>query len=99
MKLKDALFYWLQIKLVYEARPEDGAAKDTVDFFAAILREDHHVKEVRIHHQDDRQIHVEYTIGNETMTEAFDRRLSEQLLHDIEVQMTDSCLTTKRWEL
>ncbi|SFJ05522.1 hypothetical protein [Thermoflavimicrobium dichotomicum] len=41
MQLKDALFNWLQIQIVWDARPSDRSARDTVLFFEEILREDH----------------------------------------------------------
>ncbi len=37
MNLQDTLFNWLQISIVAEARPEDGAARETKDFFRAHL--------------------------------------------------------------
>ena len=33
MRLDDALFNWLQIQIVAEARPDDNAAAETRDFF------------------------------------------------------------------
>ncbi len=35
MNLQDTLFNWLQISIVAEARPEDGAARETKDFFSS----------------------------------------------------------------
>lgn len=32
MQLMDTLFNWLQIKVVWDARPADRSAKDTVEF-------------------------------------------------------------------
>ena len=37
MKLTDALFNWLQIRIVGDARPRDRSARDTVQFFEQIL--------------------------------------------------------------
>lgn len=44
MKLNEAIYNWLQIKVVAEARPEDRAAQDTYSFFSQILEEDHQVE-------------------------------------------------------
>jgi hypothetical protein len=83
MKLHDALYNWLQIKLVAEARPSDGAAKETLDFFARILTEDHGLREFRIREMDEERIVVEYSDGSGMKRETFDRETTEQLLHDI----------------
>ena len=83
MKLHDALYNWLQIKLVAEARPTDGAAKETLDFFARILTEDHGLREFRICEMGEERIVVEYSDGSGTKRETFDRETTEQLLHDI----------------
>ena len=40
MKREDALFNWLQIQVVAEARPDDRSALDTAAFFAQLLLED-----------------------------------------------------------
>lgn len=48
MNLQDAIYNWLSIKQVSDARPEDEAAKDTYLFFAEILRDDHHVEKEEI---------------------------------------------------
>lgn len=41
MKREDALFNWLQIQIVADARPDDRSALDTASFFLDLLREDH----------------------------------------------------------
>mgnify|MGYP007135779345 CR=1 FL=1 len=83
VKLHDALYNWLQMKLVAEARPTDGAAKETLDFFAQILTEDHKLTEFRICEMDEETIVVEYEDENGAKRETFDRAMAEQLLHDI----------------
>lgn len=44
--LQDALYNWLSIKVVYDARPDDTAAKETVEMFQSILEDDHQVFEI-----------------------------------------------------
>ena len=83
MTLKDALFNWLQIKLVAEARPDDRAARDTLDFFEEILREDHQLAGFRIAEKNDTSILVEYETGGQVKQIPFDRELAGQLLDGI----------------
>ncbi|TCS84440.1 hypothetical protein [Tepidibacillus fermentans] len=83
MKLEDAVNNWLQIAVVHEARPNDNAAKETKDFFALILEEDHGLKNVRYVRDP-----FEYTVyfekdGKEHLLK-FQRALIEKLLEDIE---------------
>lgn len=83
MNLQDTLFNWLQIKRVSEARPDDQAAKDTLDFFATILKEDHHLADVHVAHIDDTMYHVQYEAAGETKNQMFRRELTDRLLEDI----------------
>lgn len=83
MKLQDALFNWLQIKMVADARPDDRAAADTVDFFATILREDHHMTEFDIVLVDNTMVHINYVIDGKAKKQMVPRESAEQLLHDI----------------
>jgi hypothetical protein len=81
--LQDALFNWLQMALVSEARPEDLAAQETKDFFEQILKEDHSLTEIQIEHQDETMIHVRYEQGGLSKKQTFDCELAEKLLEDI----------------
>lgn len=83
MKLQDALFNWLQIRLVAEARPDDNAAKETESFFAEILRDDHKLADVRFAIESDATVHVLYELDGETHKQQYDREFAEQLLRDI----------------
>lgn len=80
MKLQDAIFNWLQIKVVADARPEDQAAQDTVVFFEQILEEDHQVQHACIAIADATQVHIQYRHEGKTKKLMFDREASEQLL-------------------
>ncbi|WP_028549254.1 hypothetical protein [Paenibacillus sp. UNC451MF] len=82
MKLEDALFNWLQMKIVSEARPEDKAAEETRLFFEEILREDHAVSELTTSDEDMR-IHITYEVNGSSSKLYFDKDYAEQLLHDI----------------
>lgn len=82
MKLQDALFNWLQISIVAEARPEDRAAAETRDFFEVILREDHHLTQFS-YTAEDNVYRIQYETAGEQRTQQFDRESAEQLLEDI----------------
>lgn len=84
MKLESALFNWVSIRIVADARPNDRSAADTADFFATILREDHHLTDFHIALIDDTMVHVQYeTEDGTSKRHMFDRFSAEQLLHDI----------------
>lgn len=81
----DALFNWLQIQIVWDARPRDRSARDTVQFFEQILKEDHQVKELKLELEDS-VYRVHYLQGEEWKSHEFDRDSAEQLLRDIEAE-------------
>ncbi|CAM4263471.1 DUF4247 domain-containing protein [Paenibacillus tarimensis] len=83
MHLEDALFNWLQMNIVAEARPDDRAASDTRDFFLQILTEDHHIVNVGVAQTDDAVIHVIYETGDGLQTQLIPREAAEQLLAEI----------------
>lgn len=84
MKLLDALFNWLQIKVVADARPEDRAAMETKRFFEEILAEDHHVEIIEVT-CDQSMYKVRYRENEEAVkTQMYDRESVEQLLVAIE---------------
>jgi len=84
MKLEDALFNWLQIDRVANARPDDRAAIDTRDFFLTLLREDHSISRVSVSAEDATMVHVriEREAGGKKLF-LFDREAADQLLADI----------------
>ncbi|OMF36977.1 hypothetical protein BK133_07100 [Paenibacillus sp. FSL H8-0548] len=84
MKLEDALFNWLQIKVVSDARQEDQSALDTLAFFEQILSEDHGLTDYSIIKIDDTMIHVKYVKESRSKLQLYPRELGEQLLTDIE---------------
>ncbi|TBL78120.1 hypothetical protein [Paenibacillus thalictri] len=83
MNLQDALFNWLQIKLVAEGREEDGAARDTLAFFEEILRDDHKLNSFLVDRADETMYHVRYELDGKSKIQMFDRELADQLLSDI----------------
>jgi len=83
MRFEDALFNWLQIQIVAEARPDDHAAQETRDFFLQMLTEDHGVASVAIETKDDTMIHVKYEREGRVKKQFYPRESGEQLLADI----------------
>jgi hypothetical protein len=83
MNLQDALFNWLQIHIVAETRQGDRAARETLEFFEQILREDHGLTSFDITSKDETMIHVAYEREGTTKKQMINRELAEQLLTDI----------------
>jgi len=82
MRLQDALFNWLQMKIVVEGRPDDRAAKDTLDFFEEILKEDHRLESLEVR-SDGSMYLIRYTAEGNQKTQMYPREAAEQLLADI----------------
>jgi hypothetical protein len=85
MQLQDALYNWLTIKRVVEARPDDAAALDTYEFFNEILEEDHGIEKTEIK-QDDMMYYIHYWIDGEEEKKRFPIELIDALLHSIETE-------------
>ncbi|CCQ92402.1 conserved hypothetical protein [[Clostridium] ultunense Esp] len=83
LKLHDALFNWLQIKVVAEARPEDHAASETLQFFSEILREDHQVTHLSVTKEGDEAYEIEYVREGKREKERFDAYRVDELLVNI----------------
>ncbi|HZG82324.1 MAG TPA: hypothetical protein VEZ13_16280 [Brevibacillus sp.] len=69
MKREDALFNWLQIQVVADARPDDKSALDTAAFFRDVLREDHGIEDLAYRREGDW-----YVLTDKTKTEASESR-------------------------
>lgn len=82
MRLEDALFNWLQIKIVAEARTDDHAAEETRIFFEEILREDLKLVNIEVI-TDEMKIHISYELDGTCKKLMFSRESAEQLLVDI----------------
>ena len=83
MRLEEALFNWLQIKIVAVGRPDDGAARETVAFFETVLREDHQVEAVEIGGEDETMYRIVYVQNGRKKTQWFDRESAGRLLMEI----------------
>ncbi|KPC74815.1 hypothetical protein ADL26_10390 [Thermoactinomyces vulgaris] len=82
MQLKDALFNWLQIQVVWDKRPSDRSAKETVHFFEEMLREDHQVTIVEKKVEGDNYL-ITYEQAGEPLQIAFPCDQADKLLNDI----------------
>lgn len=83
MRLDDALFNWLQIRVVADARPHDRSAQDTADFFREILAQDHQVDEIAYRKEED-MYELEFTADGTPGLRRYDTESVEQLLTAIE---------------
>lgn len=86
MNLHDALFHWLQMKKVAEARPNDRAALDTMQFFTDVLLEDHQLAHFELFEQDEEFYYVSFRKMEEEehSVKRFPIEAVDHLLADIE---------------
>jgi hypothetical protein len=82
---QDALYNWLSIKVVCDARPEDSAARDTLDLFEDIITNEHKLTNVEVT-TDESMYYVSYVQGEETKKTRFPRELIEVMLDQINEQ-------------
>jgi hypothetical protein len=82
VKLNEAIYNWLQIKVVAEARPDDQAAQDTYSFFSQILEEDHQVEILDVVLDDTMYVVTFNQDGKKNMLR-FERSMVEYLLDAI----------------
>jgi hypothetical protein len=80
--LQDALYNWLTIKVVCDARPDDTAARDTKDLFEEILTSEHHLSNIVIT-KDDVMYYVTYQQSEETKKTRYPLELIEVMLNQI----------------
>jgi hypothetical protein len=83
VKLQDALFNWLQIQVVADARPDDRSAQDTAAFFHEMLTEDHRVTEL-VYRKENEVYLLSYELEGETKIQRYDAEAVESLLLAIE---------------
>lgn len=83
MKLDDALFNWLQIRVVADARPDDDSAVETARFFHEMLTEDHQLTELT-YTVDETMYMLRYIVDGKRKTQMYDKEAVEQLLTAIQ---------------
>ncbi|MBB5323828.1 hypothetical protein HNQ34_000920 [Anoxybacillus tepidamans] len=80
--LQDALYNWLTIQVVADARPEDRAAQETASFFRDILKNDFHLTNVEVK-KDETMYIVHYEDEQQAKTARFPVELIEVMLEQI----------------
>ncbi|MDR7236141.1 hypothetical protein [Neobacillus drentensis] len=79
--VQDTLYNWLTIKVVCDARPDDTAAKDTLNLFEEMIA-DLHLSNLLVS-KDDLMYYVSYQQGEETKKARFPQELIEVMLKQI----------------
>lgn len=82
MELREALFNWLQIQIVWDKRPSDRSARDTVHFFEELLAEKHQVTQIEKKLEQNQYV-LEYEQNGEKQSISFPRDSAEKLYQDI----------------
>lgn len=80
--LQDAIYNWLTIKVVSDARPDDNAARDTADLFEEILTNEYHISNIEVS-TDETFYHVSYLLEGETQKKRFPIEVIEFFLDQI----------------
>lgn len=83
MKIEDAIFNWLQITVVYKARPNDQSAKETSEFFRRVLADDHNISDIN-YELDGFTYNIRYEIEGKEATIRFNSTMIDKLITDIE---------------
>ncbi len=80
--VQDALYNWLTIKIVSDARPDDIAAKETKDLFEGMLYDDHDLSNIEVT-KDEIMYYVSYTQKSDSKKTRFPAELIEVMLNQI----------------
>jgi hypothetical protein len=88
--VQDALYNWLSIKVVCDSRPEDTAARETLDLFDDIILNEHHLENIEVT-TDETMYYVSYIQGGETKKTRFPRELIEVMLNQINEEPDKYC--------
>lgn len=80
--LQDAIYNWLTIKVVLDARPDDTAAQDTVQMFESILSEEFNIQSREVK-RDALMYYVTAQLEGVTKEYRFPRDLIEVMLDQI----------------
>ncbi|MBN6889189.1 hypothetical protein ACUXCC_004456 [Cytobacillus horneckiae] len=85
MPLQDALYNWLTIKVVTDARSDDRAALETEEMFFSILNDDHGISNIQ-YEKNDGMYNVQYLHENERKQTRFPIELIEIMLTQIQAE-------------
>lgn len=81
--LQDALYNWLTIQVVAEARPDDEAAQETAAFFRDILKNDFAIRNIDVQKQGAMYV-VRYEKERKPHAMRFPAELIEAMLEQME---------------
>jgi hypothetical protein len=83
--LQDALYNWLTIYVVAQARPDDMAAQETAFFFYEILRNDFQITGLEVNKDEAGEMYiVHYERNGEKQAAQFPVELIDVMLKQIE---------------
>ncbi|WP_425515827.1 hypothetical protein [Mesobacillus maritimus] len=82
MSLQDKLYNWLTIKVVVDARPEDTAARDTMNMFEQLLADENGIKSPEVTVDED-MYYIAVKSDEQQKTYRFPRELIEVMLDQI----------------
>jgi hypothetical protein len=82
MSLQDKLYNWLTIKVVVDARPEDTAARDTMNMFEQLLADENDIQSPEVTMDED-MYYIEVKSNEQQKTYRFPRELIEVMLDQI----------------
>ena len=88
--VQDALYNWLSIKVVSDARPDDTAAKETLDLFNDILTNEHQLSSITVN-RDEVMYYVTYILEGETKKTRFPRELIDVMINQINQEPDRYC--------
>lgn len=88
--IQDALYNWLTIKVVCDARPEDTAAQETLELFDDIITNEHKLSNIEIT-TDEMMYYVSYVHDGEMKKTRFPRDLIEVMLNQINEEPDKYC--------
>nr|WP_295974674.1 hypothetical protein [uncultured Bacillus sp.] len=80
--LQDAVYNWLTIKVVSDARPADTAAVETEKMFFSILETDHALSNIEVG-KDETMYHVSFIKTGKQENMRFPRDLIEVMINQI----------------
>jgi hypothetical protein len=78
--IQDALYNWLTIKVVVDARPDDTAAVETFEFFDQILKDEHQIEDLEISKDED-MYYLTYSLQGEQKKSRYPIELID-IMHD-----------------
>ena len=80
--LQDALYNWLSISVVSDARPDDTAARETTEMFRRLLETDYKLTSVEVA-SDEEMYYVKYMGNGQEGMKSFPRELIDCIINSM----------------